>query len=551
MILGFVALGALISLPITTYRHYTKIVPSYGGSFSEGIIGSPKHINPLLIQNTDADKDLVNLIFSGLMKYDEKGKIITDLADSYTVSDDGLVYTFKLKSNLKWQDGEPLTSDDVVFTIITAQNSDYGSSQRILWQGVDVSKTDSQTVVFNLKNKYAQFIANTTLGILPKHIWENIKPSGFALSDTNIKPIGSGPYKFSKIRRDTSGNIKSYELVSFDKYNLGKPYISKITLNFYNSEADLIKAYNSNEVESLSAISAAKLKDIRFLGQLKLKKLKLPRYFAIFFNQNHSKPLGDKNVRSALANATDKQSILKDLLSGNAEVADSPMLPGIIDLPDSVTKYPFDIELAKKTLDSAGWTYSDQDKIREKSAPVPKSKKEKQGEPTKLEIKLTTSDWPELVSVANQIKKQWEQLGITVNLEILPIPQLQQAIKERDYDALLFGEVIATEPDPFSFWHSSQKREPGLNLALYDNKDADKLLEDARLTLDRSARMSKYDDFQKIVAKDIPAIFLYSPDFLYAQPSKIKGNTTYLISTPSDRFDTVNNWYIDTKRVKK
>ena len=186
--------------------------------------------------------------------------------------------------------------------------------------------------------------------------------------------------------------------------------------------------------------------------------------------------------------------------------------------------------------------------IREKTPPPPKSKTSEPEKPLKLEIKLTTSDWPELVAAGNEIKKQWETTGVRVNLEILPLPELQQAIKDRDYEALLFGEVLAVDPDPFSFWHSSQKRDPGLNLSLYDNNDADKLLEDARQTLDRSARFLKYAELQEIIAKDIPAIIFYSPSYLYGQPAKIEGNNTTLISVPSDRFDTVSKWYIETRR---
>ena len=142
-------------------------------------------------------------------------------------------------------------------------------------------------------------------------------------------------------------------------------------------------------------------------------------------------------------------------------------------------------------------------------------------------------------------------MGARVNVEILDLPELQQAIRDRDYEALLFGEVLGLDPDPLSFWHSSQKRDPGLNLALYDNKDVDKLLEDARQTQDQSARLSKYDDFQKIVVKDAPVIFLYSPDYLYAQPAKIKNGKASIISVPSDRFAEINQWYINTKRVRR
>ena len=546
--LFFIAVGTLIIIPISGFYHFTRPVPDFGGSLAEGLVGVPQHINPLLAQNNDADKDLVSLIYDGLLRYDSLGKLENGLAESYEISEDGLAYTFKLRNNLKWHDGQSLTADDVVFTVLTAQNSDYGSSQKIVWQGVEVSKTDDRTVIFKLKNKYAQFLSNATLGIMPKHIWENVKPTSFDLSDFNIKPVGSGPYKFSKVRRDTAGSIKSFELAAFEKYYASKPYISKIVFKFYQSEDDMIAAYNNNEIEGLGFVSPQKLNSIQFPGQLKIMELRLPRYFAVFFNQNHSKQLSDKNVRLALNYATNRNNLVEKILNGNGIVVNSPMLPGIIDIPELSSKQEFNVELAAKNLEDAGWAYaatsSNDTKIREKALPLPKP-----GEPLKLEIKLTTSDWPELIAVGNEIKKQWEIIGVAINLEILPLTELQKTIKERDYDALLFGEVLALDPDPFSFWHSSQKRDPGLNLALYDNKDADKLLEDARQTLDNPTRLSKYDEFQKIIANDIPTVLLYSPDYLYAQPAKIKGNDTELISMPSNRFDTVSKWYIETKRI--
>lgn len=550
--MGLIAIFSLAAIPISAYYHFTKPIPDFGGSFTEGLVGAPKYINPLLAQTNDVDRDLASLIYAGLMKYNEDGELKPALAGSYSVSDDGLVYTFKLRDNLKWHDGQPITADDVIFTILIAQNTDYDSFQRPNWQGVDVSKAGDQTIIFKLKTRYAQFPGNTTLGILPKHIWGSIKPSNFALSEMNIKPtVGAGPYKFSKIKRDPLGNVKSFELTAFDKYYGGKPYISKIIFKFYTSENELISAYNNNEIDGLGSVSPQKINSIRFPGQLKIKKLKLPRYFAVFFNQNQSKQLSDGNVRLALSYATDKKGILGKVLSDSGTMVDSPMLPGIIDISDSAEKYNFDIEKAKKILDDAGWEYSEENKVREKAPPPPKKKGEKPAEPAKLEIRLTTSNWPELVAVADQIKKQWEAAGARINVEILNLPELQQAIKDRDYEALLFGEVLGLDPDPFSFWHSSQKRDPGLNLALYDNKAADKLLEEAKQTLDRSARLSKYDEFQKLVVKDMPAIFLYSPDYLYAQPVKVKNGKAGIISVPSDRFADVNQWYIKTKRVRR
>lgn len=551
MTLGIIAFASLIAFPISAYYHFTKLMPDFGGSFTEGLVGTPKHINPLLAQVNDVDRDLSSLIYPGLMKYNGEGKLEPGLAESYAVSEDGLIYTFTLKENLKWHDGEPITADDVIFTILTAQNADYDSFQRPNWQGVDVSKADNQTVIFKLKTKYAQFPGNTTLGILPKHIWGNIKPSNFALSEMNIKPtVGAGPYKFSKIKRDPLGSVKSFELTAFDKYYGGRSYISKIIFKFYASENELISAYNNNEINGLGSVSPQKINSIRFLGQLKIKKLKLPRYFAVFFNQNQSKQLSDGNVRLALSYATDKNEVLSKVLSGSGTIVDSPLLPGIIDIPESAEKYNFDVEKAKKLLDDADWRYSEENHVREKTPPPPK-KGEKLAEPVKLEIRLTTSNWPELVAVADQIKKQWGVIGARISVEILDLPELQQAIKDRDYEALLFGEVLGLDPDPFSFWHSSQKRDPGLNLALYDNKTADKLLEEAKQTPDRFVRLSKYDEFQKLVAKDVPAIFLYSPDYLYAQPAKVKNSKASIISVPSDRFTDINQWYIKTKRVRR
>jgi peptide/nickel transport system substrate-binding protein len=560
LLLVLIAIGSFIALPISAYYHFTKPAPDYGGSLTEGLIGLPKYINPLLAQNNDVDQDLTNLVYEGLMKYDSQGNLTYGLAQSYQISDDGLTYTFKLRDGLTWQDGQLLTADDIIFTISTAQNADYGSFQRIIWQGVDISKLNDQTVVFKLKNKYAQFLSNTVLGILPKHKWQDVKAANFTLSETNTKPIGAGPYKFSKIRLDQAGNIQSYELVPFEKYHAGKPYISQLIFKFYSSEDNLIKAYNNNEVESLGSISAQKLNSIRFINQLNIKKLKLPRYFAIFFNQSQNKLLADKNVRLALSYATDKKAILNDILANNGEAVDSPLLPGIIDIPDSVAKYDYDPSKAHQILADAGWNLPVGEKVLQKTpSPTPQPKKKSSASttpqvtpaPTKLEIQLTTSNWPELVSVANELKKQWAMVGIQLDLNVLNTPELQQAIKDRSYEIFLFGEVLALDPDPFSFWHSSQIRDPGLNLALYNNKNADKLLEDARQTLDHSARLSKYDDFQDLIANDIPAIFLYSPYYLYAQPYKVKNDQVQLISVPSDRFDTINQWYINTKRVWK
>lgn len=191
--------------------------------------------------------------------------------------------------------------------------------------------------------------------------------------------------------------------------------------------------------------------------------------------------------------------------------------------------------MAKTTLETGGWKIDENGTLSKKDV--------------ELKIKITTSTWPELTEVAKVIKEQWETIGIGVDIEVLPTPELQQAIKDRNYETLLFGAVLNIDPDPFSLWHSSQKRDPGLNLSLYDNKAADTLLEDARQTLNPLERAKKYDDFQKLVIEDIPAVFLYNPLYIHGQAKKIKGSNGKLISLPSDRFINIENWHINTKRI--
>lgn len=541
LFLAIVIFGSLIAVPFSTFYHFTKPAPDYGGSFSEGIVGEPHYINPLLSQTNDADRDLVGLIFSGILKYNKDGKLIPDLAKSYEISSDGLSYTVYLKENVKWHDGALLTADDIIFTIQTAQNSDYGSSQRINWQGVELEKVNRHAIMFKLKNKYAQFLNNWTINILPKHIWQDIKPINFALSEFNLKPIGSGPYKFKKLKKDKSGRIQSYELESNKNFYDGRPFINDIEIKFYDSEDAMIESYNKNGVSGLSSISPQNLDKIKFKKRLTISGLKLPRYFAVFLNQNQSKIISDKNVRLAMNYGTDKQEIIQKVLAGNGLPVDSPVIGDIIEIQNN-KPYEYDTEQAKKLLADAGWSLPAQ-------TDNPDGKGILKKKDDKLSVTLTVPSWPELISSANILKDQWAQIGIEVNIVVLSNPELQQTIKERNYQMLLFGEILMPDPDPFSLWHSSQKKDPGQNLSLYDNKAADTLLEEARQTLNPLERARKYDDFQKLIIEDAPVVLLYNPLYLYGQAQKIKGFDAEIISVPSDKFSNIENWYINTKRV--
>lgn len=542
-ILGLLIL-AIISLfgwMISYNLKHTMLVPNYGGSFSEGIVGNPQYINPILSQTNDADRDLSELIFSGLMKYNGIGELIPDLAEQYSIDNDGKIYEFFLKKNIKWHDGEPFTAEDVLFTISTIQNPDYRSPLRVNWSGVEVEKVDDWTIRFKLKTPYAPFLSNTTVGIAPSHIWKSVLPEKFLLAAENLAPIGTGPYQLKKIKKDKEGFVSSVELGAFGEYNATRPFIEKIYVYFYSSEEELIKAYNRGKLDNLTLISNQNKNALRGVNvKSNIYRLNLPRYFAIFFNQSKSKVLSDKNVRLALNYATDKEEIIEKTLDKEGVRVDSPIPFGIFAQNEKINIYEFDPQKAIEILERAGWKDDDNNGIREKKE-------------EKLEIELVTTDLNQLRQSANIIKEQWAKIGVEANVVISNIGEIQQKyIRPREYQAILLGEVLGLDPDPYSFWHSSQKKDPGLNLALYDNQKVDILLKDARQVInDDELRAEKYKQFQQYVIDDASVVFLYSPYQLYISAKKVKGISAENIVLPSKRFIDIDKWYIKTRRIKK
>ncbi len=544
--LGAGVLLALVGILILGYQLYLNITvvrPDTAGSINIALAGSPRFLNPVLNQINETDKDLSAIIFSGLMKYDAQGTLIPDLAEKYAIGDNGKIYEVTLKENIKWQDGQPLTVDDVLFTIQTIQNLDYRSPIRALWQGIEAEKVSEKIIRFRLKNVYISFLNNLTFGVLPKHLWANIAPSQFALSELNLKPIGSGPYQFSKLQKDKNGTVKSIELKAFNKYFAGEPFISAVSFYFYPSEAEAFTAYKKGEADVFSFVAAKNFSDLKNknTGDFNLLTIRLPRYFAVFFNQSQNKFLADKTVRQAITLATDKKEIIDTIFSGYGQIANSPLLPGMTGYSDQTKSFDFDLGGAKNILAAAGWKDADNDGFME----IGKNNE-------KLEITLTTIDWPELAKIADILKNQWEKLGIKVNLDIKETAKIQNdTIKPRLYQALLFGEVLGQEPDLFHFWHSSQKKESGLNLALYDNPEADKLLSQALEDLDKDSRAQKYQKTIDLIVNDMPAVFLFSPDYLVIAKKTIMGVQLANLDAPCSRFSQMNQWYLKTHRVFK
>lgn len=526
------------------YEENTVLVPRHGGAYSEAMVGEPQFINPILAGINDIDKDIVALVFSGLMKYDAEGHIVPNLAERYDVSENGKEYTFFLRKNLTWHDGEPLTADDVVFTYSAILDSRYGSPQRAGLQGTTAEKIDDMTVKLTLPYPHTQFLDKLTIGIVPKHIWESINPRNANLADANIEPIGSGPYRFVKFTKDKYGTIISYSLTANEHFHNGIPYIDTIDLYFYQTDEEALNAYRDGDVMGIGGIAPRDADEVKKRGS-DVHAIATSKYFAVFFDQSRSKPLADKRVREALWRATDRDAIVRDVLNGNGIVANSPILPWLAGHNADVAGFPYSQDEAKKLLDEAGWKDKNEDGVREKV--VGKDK-----EATDLAITLVTSDSPELLKTQEMLRDQWNAIGAKVTIENFVLDEVKQrVIKQRKYEALIFGQALTQNPDPYSFWHSSQKKDPGLNLALYDNKDVDQLLEKARDAAHQDERDAAIQKFQTTLASDIPAIFLYSPAYVYAMDSDVKNVGAKAISTTARRFADIEQWYIKTDRVGK
>lgn len=515
-------------------------VPLRGGRLTEGVVGNPRFINPVLAIS-EADKNLVSLVYSGLVKTDENGILQMDLAKEIDVSEDRLTYTVKLNPLARFQDGEPLTADDVIFTVNKVQNPNLKSPQYGNFTGVTVNKVDDETVTFTLKKPYVPFLSNLRLGIIPKYIWNSVSDDEFAFSQWNITPIGTGPYKISKVTRDSGGIPNFYELVPFDKYLGQAPYIANYDFKFFHSMPELLGAFRAGDIESLAGISPDEAVDLKNDGAA-IQASPLPRVFGVFFNQSANPVLLDKAVRTALNLTAPKAEIVSEVLKGYGSAIDGPFPAGsLISDNATTTSRALRLELASSTLAKAGWVKNPNTGILEK-----KSKKDT----LRLSFTLSTSDNPELEAVGKILKQAWEDMGAQVELAEFPAGDLNQnVLRPRRYEALLFGEVVGRDLDVYPFWDSSERNDPGLNIALYTNSKADSLLTDARSESDLKKRLALYENFDKIVHDDVPAVFLYSPDFLAVYPSSVQGLALSNLEVPQDRFLGISDWYIETNPV--
>ncbi len=524
VLVGFSALLGLYALEDSLL----VTVPSYGGTLVEGEIGSPRFINPLLAIS-DSDRDLSALAYAGLMGISSDGSLVPILADHYVLSPDGKTYTFTLKKDVLFSDGTPVTADDVVFTVDKAEDPALKSPEYADWSGVVATALNAQTVQFTLPKAYAPFLEVTTLGILPAHLWKNVSDEEFPFSTLETSPVGAGPFTVRSVSLDASGLIQSVSLAENNRYVLGRPYLDGMEFLFYTGNDDLAQALTNGTIESAYGTPASNVLTAPYA-----------RVFGVFFNPNQDQVFASLPVRKALSLAIDRDHIVQNALGGYATPIIGPIPPGggVAQTPIPTLANP--TATAAGILEAAGWSYDG-------DAHVWKNASAKQ---SLTNITIKTSNVPELKAVASAVKHDWEQLGIPTDIELYEPGDLNQnVIRPRKYDALLFGEVIGRDQDLYAFWDSQERNDPGLNIALYANKNVDTLLEAARGAIDPTQRVETLQKIEDAVSADYPAAFTHAPDFVYAVPKNLGGVELPQITTPADRFATVADWYLVTDRV--
>lgn len=510
---------------------YLPKTPVSGGTYEEGVVGKIEQLNPIFSPTNSAESAVTSLIFSGLTKKDGARNSVPDLAEKWEVSPDGKTYTYYLKSNLLWQDGQKLTSDDVVYTINTIQNPDVRSPLLEVWRGIQVSKNDEKTVVFKLPYAFAPFISNTDVPIVPKHILEAVPPRNLKVAEFNSKPIGSGPFKFEELKQ-----VKSSQEITLSRNEnyFGKnPYLSEVMIKTYENQSKMVEGYAKKEILGIEHLTNAESSKKSQLSNLNTYELAIPEYDVLYFNLRKG-VTKEKVVRESIQLAIDRGKITNDVFGGEAVPVYSPILPGYLGHNPKLKSVP-NIEAAKQKLAAAGFL-ADADGILKKGD-------------ARLSVNLFTLNDDQRIKEAEKIAEALKAIGIEVKIEKQPMGALiQDHIRPRDFDMLLISQNLGADPDLYPFWHASQANDPGLNFSGFSDRRVDKNLEAGRTNSDPKIRADKYVAATQIIWDEVPAVFLVRPNYVYGVSRDVKGVSDSQLVDPKNRFWNIESWYILEKR---
>lgn len=518
--------------------YYQTVRAVDGGIYREGILGTFTTANPLYATN-QVDASVAQLLFAGLFAYGADNTLVGDLAERYEMDARGINYTVHLKPGLTWHDGKPLTSADVVYTYQAIQNPDAQSPLRGSWQGITVAATDPLTVTFRLPSPLASFPNNLTNGIVPAHILGKVVPVDLRTSDFNtIRPVGAGPFRWQTIEVEAANPRNAQEqiaLLPFTRYHAGTPKVDQFVVTAYSNQEQLVRDFATGQLTALTGLpnAPAELKDKE---GVEVHNLMLTAGTYAFFKTT-TPALSSQKVRQALVQSTDQAGIIAQL-EYPTRVVRSPLLKEQLAYDPSLLQLPPDLAAAKAMLDADGWK--------------PNAKGIRAKGDMQLRFNLVAADTPEYKAVTDALARQWKRVGVHIDTRLLGPQDFQNALAYHDYDIVVYGISLGTDPDVFVYWNSKQadiRSGNRLNLSEYKSAVADEALESGRTRQDPQLRTVKYKAFLQAWQQDAPAVGLYQPRTLYLTNGDVYGLTEDMINTGTDRFRNVHNWQIRQGKV--
>ncbi|MEZ0394961.1 MAG: peptide ABC transporter substrate-binding protein [Anaerolineales bacterium] len=546
ILIVFLTLGVVVILLLTQKQAEVTLAvpqPVSGGVYTEALVGSFGRLNPMLDLYNPADRDVDRLIFSGLLRFDSTGTPVPDLADSWGVSLDGTVYNLSIRPNALWHDGQPVTSDDVIFTIglLQSEFSAFPPDVRALWSQVEVVRLSDKALQFRLPEPFAPFLDYLTFGVLPLHLLQNIPPDQLANAPFNLAPVGSGPFRFEQLMVE-EGRVTGVVLSANPDYYGQVPYIEQVVFRYYPDSASAMEAYQQGEVLGIGQIAPEILPAALADPNLALYSSRLPRLTLVLLNLNDTTApfFQDKDIRRALMMGLNRQWMVNTYLGGQAILTDSPLLPGTWAYYDGLDPIPFDRRAAINLLQDEGYSLPPDGfaRVREGMA---------------LRFTLLYPDDGRHVLLAQAIQRDWAALGVEVTLEAVPYRQLiEERLAARNYQAALVDLDMsrAYDPDPYPFWHQAEIT-GGQNYSQWDNRTASEYLEQARVIADREARARLYRNFQVIFARELPALPLFFEVYNYGVDGQVRGVQVAPLFEPADRFNGIWDWYLVTGRAEQ
>ncbi|MBE0605863.1 MAG: peptide-binding protein [Deltaproteobacteria bacterium] len=497
-------------------------VPAFGDAIVEGSIGDVSGF--LSAVTTDASShEAAGYVFNGLVRYDRNLKLEGELAESWDVSPDGKRITFHLRKGVKWHDGAPFTSDDVMFTykrmIDPRTPTAYGEDFR---QVKRASAPDPSTFVVEYARPFAPALASWGMHVLPKHLLE--KYPDISKSPLNRKPLGTGPYRFVE--------WKTGEKVVFDAspdYFEGKPYISRVITRVIPDQATMFLELKSGGVDIMTLTPPQYVRQTEtaeFKKSFNRYKYTASGYTYLGFRLSHPF-FRDKRVRQAIAHAADKKALIDGVLLGLGQEATGPYKPGTWAYNPSVRKYPHDPAKAKALLAEAGW--------KEKEGVLVKD-----GQPFEFTV-LTNAGNDARAKTAAILQQNLAEVGIRIKIRTVEWAAfINEFIDKRKFDAVILGWNITPDPDQYDIWHSSKTGPKELNHVGFANPEVDRLLDEGRSTFDLEKRKKAYFRIQEILAEEQPYVFLYVPEALPVVHNRFRG----IVPAPAGITYNFVKWYV-------